>query len=160
MNIDEKKEFFYKKVTEEIENYDNICIIKKYIDEVDVFSKLFDLCRLTFETQFNSEIFKDGNGALRNFISNETFAILAKQIEEFIDSLEEDKSILFNEVLFILKKYYKTTASYKESNRSYFDDSNDSVLSKVGTMYFLNEIDWSTFTVGIVENMKIEIKRG
>ncbi|RUL56450.1 hypothetical protein [Lysinibacillus antri] len=153
----------YEKFKTDIKNNNDLLLelklIRKNLEHEDVLTQLFSLCRETFLTQYNAEIFKNENGSFGYFIPNEAFKVLGNHIKEFLNSinLQLSKDSL-GEIILILKSYYHLTATSEEiAKKSHVEHNNDSTqFALFGTFYNFTRIDWGIFEKGIKENISFE----
>lgn len=152
-----KKDFINNLLSDEEIN-EKIPVIRPYLKQEKYQLEIYSLCRATFLTQFNAEIFKDGS-VFKSYISNEQFAELGIKISQFINTLdEENKEVVFEEVIIILKEYYNETSTTAEvSQRTHLERTNieGKSFGHYGTLYNFNEIHWNSFLKGIKENINL-----
>lgn len=153
-------EGFIEKVMNDSKVLEKLVILPKYFDNQQVLHQLYDICRKTYLTQYNSTFFKNDDGNIVSFTPREDFEKLGINIEYFIKKLgEKDLNKTFNEVLTFLKEYYISTATIDEiSKRTYVEryDDKKQHFGSYGTYYNFNEIDWHFFFKGIKENIILD----
>lgn len=130
-------------------------VLPNYIENEEVLDKIYDLCRLTFLTQYNAEIMKTEEKTFQYVIPHADFAVLGDSIKSFLNHFEEAPEIIFDELIEIFKSYYRMTAKREETiNRTHAElQNNNSSLGTVGTLYDFNRIDWNYFLKGLKDNM-------
>lgn len=66
-------EDFKEKLKENSKLLSDIEFLQKHINDEPVLKELFDLCRMTYITQFEADIFKNEDGKFESYISNVHF---------------------------------------------------------------------------------------
>ena len=117
-------------------------------------SLIFQLSREIYRLVYNAEVQKDPNGGLGIFIDQLYIDDVATHFQEVISSrsatLNIDESKMTNDLMDVVKKYYRSTATEEELKSRMVqvkgEDKQSVAFGKIGTIYDLNNIpDWDEF---------------
>lgn len=135
-------------------------VFSKSVQNEDVLSQLYNLCRETFLIQYNAEISKDPTGVFKCFIPNESFEMLGAKIKSFFYTIDVPLTYKnLDELIEIFKNYYRTTATSEElASKGHLEKGNNNSpgLAVISTYYNFTDIDWDMFETGIKESVVFE----